>query len=99
MVEDRERLERFLARMCRMGFLHGDSQRVGYRARRANDLMKEVVKCETNVLCNIFAPVYVKLCRPYAVYNLHHSPHDLSLPVKDDRNFILSIQYKTLTIK
>lgn len=45
MVEDRERLERFLARMCRMGFLHGDSQGVGFRAIRANDLMKEVVKC------------------------------------------------------
>jgi len=55
LAEDREKLERFQAKMHSMGFLPRYSSGVGYRSTRVDDcLIKAVVKCETHVLCNIF---------------------------------------------
>ena len=92
-ADDRARVERFLARMRRSGYLPLDSRGAAAMVGDAEDgLLRSVVRCRTHVLRSIFPPTVVRH------HDLRPRPHDFVLPLKDDRNYIPRILFRSLML-
>jgi len=91
-AEDRSRIEKFLIRTKRMGYLRMDSPSANEMARMADDrLLSAVIWNEDHVLRKLFPPTIKRH------YSLRPRRHDFILPTKDDKNFIPRALYQNLT--
>ena len=88
-AEDRHRIERFMKKMQRFGYLSpttkGIEEMIGEAEKR---LMQAVIWNECHVLRNSFPAVQQRH------YNFRHRSHDFKLPPKDDKNYISRILYR-----
>ena len=88
---DRNRLERFLARAARLGYLPSGTATIEERVSSAEDrLLQSIIWNEMHVLRRFFPP---PVLRPYA---LRPRAHDFVLPPKDSKNFIPRVLYKRI---
>jgi hypothetical protein len=86
--EDREKLERMLRRMRRLGFLPMNSLSFEEMATMADGgLLRAVIQNEFHVLRGLFPPVAERR------YNLRPRRHPFELPLKDNKNFIPRVLY------
>ena len=92
-ADDRVRVEKFLARMRRMGYLPEDSREAAVMVGEAEDrLLRSVIQCKTHVLRSVFPPSNIRC------HDLRPRPHDFQLPPKDDKNFIPRILFRSLML-
>src|SRR6218665_2922917 len=90
-AEDRNKLEQFLNRTGRMGYLPGDSPAVSEMVRKAEDkLLSAVTSNQFHVLRRPLPPTIERK------YSLRPRKHDFVLPPKDDKNFIPRVLYSSL---
>ena len=90
-AEDRNRLDRFLQRSRRMGYLPDNAPDVSDMVRRAEDrLLTAVSRNTSHVLRSLFPPVIKRS------YSLRPRTHDFVLPPKDDKNYIPRVLYRRL---
>jgi Reverse transcriptase (RNA-dependent DNA polymerase)/Endonuclease/Exonuclease/phosphatase family len=86
---DRHRLERFLARTVRTGYLPSGTATIEARVSSAEDrLLQSIVLNEAHVLHRFFPPPKPRH------YALRPRAHDFVLPLKDEKNFIARVLYK-----
>ena len=86
---DRQRLERFLAKTTRSGYLPEEGPTMEMRVGAAEDrLLKAIEWSRDHVLRRLFPP---PAQRHYA---LRPRAHGFKLPRKDDKNFIPRVLYK-----
>jgi len=88
---DRARIDSFIRRTCRMGYLPRETPEAAVLVGDAEDgLLAAVASCSAHVLRPIFPPLIAR--RP----GLRPRPHDFTLPDKDDKNFISRVLYRSL---
>jgi len=92
-VTDHNRLEKFLSRMKRMGYLPSGSPTMEVRVGAADDrLLQSVVWSESHVLRGLFPPIIRRH------YSLRPRAHEFELPSKDDRHFISRVLFKHISL-
>src|SRR5688572_30019504 len=90
-ANDRQKLQRFLQRAKRLGYLPPEHQDLDRMMEDADvRLLLAVNRNSQHVLRGLFPPT---VCRPYA---LRPRPHEYELPKKDDHNFISRVLYRTI---
>ena len=90
-ASDRQKLQRFLQRAKRLGYLPPEHQDLDRMMEDADvRLLQAVNRNSQHVLRGLFPPT---VCRPYA---LRPRPHEYELPKKDDHNFISRVLYRTI---
>src|SRR5688572_23044896 len=88
-ADDRSRLQRFVQKAKRMGFLPPQQPDVDLLASNADDrLLQAIVWNANHVLRGLFPPVARRR------YDLRPRPHDFELPPKDEQNFVPRVLYK-----
>ena len=88
---DRARIDSFIRRTCRMGYLSRETPEAAVLVDDAEDgLLAAVASCSAHVLRPIFPPLIAR--RP----GLRPRPHDFTLPDKVDKNFISRVLYRSL---
>jgi len=88
---DRARIDSFICRTCRIGYLPRETPEAAVFVSDAEDgLLAAVASCSAHVLRPIFQPIIAR--RP----GLRPRPHDFSLPDKDDKNYISRVLYRSL---
>jgi len=89
---DRERVDRFISRTIRMGYLPPHTIDASAMVADGEDrLLAAVSSCSNHVLRPVFPPLIER--RP----GLRPRPHNFTLPDKDDTNFIPRVLYRVLT--
>ena len=89
-ADDRARVERFLRRLRRTGYLKDDFPTAEDMAKLADErLLAAVIRCDHHVLRGLFPPVI------NTKYHLRPRPHNYSLPPKDNRQFIPRVLYRS----
>ena len=90
-AEDRHRLDRFVQRTRRMGYLPETAPDVSEMVREAEDrLLMAVSWNASHVLRSLFPPTNKRR------YSLRPRAHDFALPAKDDKNYISRVLYMSL---
>ena len=86
---DRNRLERFFAKMKRLDYLPSSQEPIEALVDTAERrLLGAVISNYSHVLRSLFPPIV------HRQYNLRPRSHNFKLPEKDDKNFIPRILYK-----
>jgi len=88
-VQDKEKIERFIAKAVRMGYLPPSN--CDFEELDDNCLLSMVMHNRHHVLRPLFPPVLER--RP----GLRSRHHQFKLPLKDDKNFISRILFTSLT--
>lgn len=92
--DDRPRLDRFLLRAQRMGYLPSTTPAMAVLVGAAEDrMLHTAIWNSAHALMNLFPPTIRRR------YSLRPRPHDFELPSKDDRNLIPRILYRSLVVK
>ena len=82
-ADERDRLEKFISRMKRIGHRSGDARDVARMVEGSEDgLFRSIIDQEFHVLRPIFPPTVDRQ------YNLKPRPHDFVLPPRDDINYL-----------
>ena len=90
-ANDRQKLQRFLLRAKRLGYLPPEHQDLDRMMEDADvRLLQAVNRNSQHVLRGLFPPT---VRRPYA---LRPRPHEYELPKKDDHNFISRVLFRTI---
>src|SRR6218665_298905 len=85
---DRERIDHFILRTIRMGYLPHHTVDASAMVANAEDLLLATVSsCSNHVLRPVFPPWIER--RP----GLRPRPHNFTLPGKDNKNFISRVLY------
>src|SRR6218665_1708577 len=88
---DRGRVERFIGRLRQSGYLPKEAPTAAEMVNEAEARLFRSVRCDNrHVLKKYLPPPKVHK------YNLRMRPHNLTLPPKDDRNFIARQLYKNI---
>src|SRR6218665_3578299 len=87
-AKDRARVERFISKTGRMGYLPEEFPDAGEMVEVADRLLR--LSIVLTMFYDLFPPVISR--RP----GLRRRQHEFTLPEKDDRNFIPRILYRTL---